>query len=279
MFSTAELAVAFPSKQFGTTLFAFEEISSTNSFSLELIRQNPQDNTLIYADHQTTGRGRLDRQWFSPPGLNIYASLLKAFSPTDISIQHTGWIPLLAGLAIAQALEEATGLPHSLKWPNDLLIRGKKVGGLLCESANDKEGTRWVIIGFGVNVNQTTAIFPLELQETSTSLHTESGQTWDRLPLLARITATIEHLMAAFTSPNPQGLQIWQEAYQHRCSTIGQMVQVQNPDGSYLTGRAQSIGEQGQLQVCPIPSITKPQSDRIVDIHAGDILHIRPTTA
>jgi BirA family biotin operon repressor/biotin-[acetyl-CoA-carboxylase] ligase len=279
VYSSSQLAAAFPSKEVGTTLFVFEEITSTNSFALDRIRQQPQDGTLVIANSQTAGRGRLDRQWFSPPGLNIYASILKPFPQANTSAQQTGWIPLLAGLAMAQALEETTGLPIALKWPNDLLVQGKKVGGLLCESATDQQGLRWVVIGFGLNVNQTMPMFPLELQETATSLQTAGGQRWDRVSLLERITTATEHLMDTFIHFQAKQIAAWREAYSQRCGTIGQIVQVQFPDGSRLTGLAEAIGDQGQLQVRPLPSLTKPQSDRIVDIHSGDIQHIRPTTA
>lgn len=275
MFPPAQLASTFPSKQLGTTLFAFEDISSTNSFALELIHKNPQDGTLICADRQIDGRGRLDRRWFSPPGLNIYASLIKTL-PRTTPLQNVGWVPLLAGLAILQAIEESTELSLALKWPNDVLIRGKKIGGILCETATDFAGTRWVIIGFGVNINQCRTSLPVELQETATSLQQESGRTWDRLSLLQSMTISLERL---FSDSDPKNLLIWKRAYQDRCSTIGQAIRVKFPDRSELTGMAQSIGANGQLRVCPIPSLAKPQSDRIVDIHSADILHIRPATS
>ncbi|MGD9850021.1 MAG: biotin--[acetyl-CoA-carboxylase] ligase [Nitrospirales bacterium] len=272
MFPSAQLTSTFPSKQLGTTLFAFEDISSTNSFALELIRKNPRDGTLIWADRQTDGRGRLDRSWFSPPDLNIYASLIKML-PRTTPIQNAGWVPLLVGLAIVRAIEDFTKISPSLKWPNDVLIRERKLGGILCETATDFVGTRWVVIGFGVNVNQAWGSLPVDLQETATSLQEESGRKWDRLSLLQCITTLVERL---FSDSDPQNLLIWEKAYQDRCSTIGQVIQVKFPDGSNLTGVARSIGAKGQLQVCPISSLAKPQSDRIVDIHSGDILHIRP---
>ncbi len=259
----------------GTTLFAFEDIPSTNSFALELIRKNPRDGALVCADHQTEGRGRLDRLWFSPPGLNIYASLIKAL-PDAASIHNTGWIPLLAGLAILQALGKSTELSLDLKWPNDILSHGRKLGGILCETTTGLAGKRWVVIGFGINVNQAKTSLPLELQETATSLQEESGRQWDRLSLLHQMTSSVENL---FLEPEPENLLAWKKSYQERCSTVGQVVQAKFPDGSELVGKARSIGQQGQLQVYPISSHRKPQSDRIVDIHAADILHIRPITS
>ncbi|MDR4492971.1 MAG: biotin--[acetyl-CoA-carboxylase] ligase [Nitrospirales bacterium] len=275
MFPSAQLASTFPSKQLGTTLFAFDDLSSTNTFALELIRKNPQDGTLIFANRQTDGRGRLDRNWFSPPDRNIYASLIKRL-PCITPIQDAGWVPLLAGLAIVQAIEESADQSLVLKWPNDILMREKKLGGILCETATDFEGTRWVVIGFGINVNQAKISLPFELQETVTSLQQESGRQWDRLSLLQGMASSVESI---FSDSAFNNLPAWKNAYQARCSTIGQTIQVKFPDGSILTGIAQSIGEQGQLKVCPIPSLAKPQSDRMVDIHAADILHIRRSTS
>lgn len=275
IYSPTELAAAFPNKQVGTTLFAFEEMSSTNSFGLELIHQTPQDGILICTNGQSRGRGRLERRWFSPPCLNIYASLVKQLQPT-FPIQNTGWIPLLAGVSIAKTLKEITDLPLSLKWPNDILIQKKKVGGILCESANDRNGTRWVVIGFGINVNLNTATLPVELQETATSLRQESGHDWDRLTLLRKITMALEEEFAELANSHTGILNQANENYQRYSSTIGHIIQVQFPDGSNLTGFAQAIGEQGQLQVRPISSQVTTQFDKIVDVHSADILHIRP---
>ncbi len=274
MFSSPQLASTFPNKLLGTTLFAFEDISSTNSFALDLIQKQPHDGTLIFADHQTNGRGRLERLWFSPPGMNVYASLIKAL-PDTLSNHNVGWIALLAGLAIARSLEESTAFSLDLKWPNDILLGGRKLGGILCETASGSDEKRWVVIGFGINVNQTRTSLPPELRKIATSLQEASGRHWDRLFLLHHMTAAIEKL---FGDSGHETLRTWKKSYQERCSTVGQVIQAKFPDGSELVGTAQSVGEQGQLRICPIPSLQKPQSDRIVDIHAADILHLRPYT-
>lgn len=279
MFSSSDLAIFFPSKQLGTSLFAFQELTSTNSFALDLVRNNPQDGTLILANSQSDGRGRMDRQWFSPPGMNIYASLIKRFHGANTQIQDSGWIPPLAGLAIAMAIEETTALSLALKWPNDILIQEQKVGGILCESTTDSEGIRWVVIGFGINVNLAGSMFPPHLQEIATSLHKESGSSWDRLTLLHQITGRLEDIFATLADSESSNYQKWKETYHDRCSTIGKVIQVQFPDGSTLTGLAKSIGDHGQLQVCPMSSMNNPQSDRILDIYSGDILHIQPAAS
>ncbi len=269
MFPAALLASTFPSKTLGATLFAFREIPSTNSFALERIRCNPAHGTLIIADHQTAGRGRMTRNWFSPPEVNLYGSLLIR---STLPGRYAGWIPLLSGLVIGKTIEESTGIRIDLKWPNDLLIQEKKVGGILCETALGFDGSPWVVIGFGINVNLPENHFPDELRMTMTSLHQISGHPWDRLSLLQHIAGSLENI---WTGQDWPALSRLKKLYGESCSTLGQRVQVHYPDGSRITGVAASLGEEGQLQVLPSPSFQGGQSDRIIAVHSADILHIR----
>lgn len=269
-FPIQDIASAFSTKKMGVTLFAFQEIPSTNTFAMGLIQKDPVPGTLIVADHQTDGRGRLNRPWFSPPGVNIYASLiLRHTSPPQL----VGWIPLLSGLAIGQTIEESVGHPIELKWPNDLLVRGKKLGGILCETAADSDGKRWFVIGFGINVNESNEGFPQELSGKVTSLQRESGHPWDRFFLLQKISTSLEDTL---TELDERTITSLKTIYRERCTTIGQRVQVSFPDGSHLTGIAHSIGSQGQLQLSATSSNFPDQFDRMVEVHSGDVSHVRP---
>lgn len=269
MLSPEKLATLLPSKIHNHSLFVFDELSSTNTFALELARNPTPQGTVILAERQTAGRGRLQRSWFSPPGANIYGSLIFSFNR---QFQALGWIPLMAGLAIAQAIEDHVEIGITLKWPNDILIEERKVGGILCESFKRSSTETCVVIGFGINVNLSESAFPKDLELIATSLHIQSQHTLDRHHLLKSIITTLEQGWEALISQGPQACQL---AYSSRCSTLGKQVQVQFPDGSELEGMAQSIGEQGQLQLIPSPSDAKEQSARILDVHAGDIRHIR----
>jgi len=267
--SSETLAALFPSKALNHSLFVFEELTSTNTFALEVAKNPISQGTVVLADRQTAGRGRLQRSWFSPPGANIYGSLIFSFNSP---FQTIGWIPLMAGIAIAQAIEDHTEFGIALKWPNDILIEERKVGGILCESFKKSPTETCVVIGFGINVNLPESAFPKDLERIATSLQIQSQHPLDRHHLLKSIITTLEQGWEALITQGPQAYQL---AYSSRCSTLGKQVQVQFSDGSELEGMAQSIGEQGQLQMIPAPSDSKEQSARILDVHAGDIRHIR----
>ena len=181
----------------------------------------------------------------------------------------------MAGTAIAQAIEDTTNITISLKWPNDILINDYKVGGILCESFKKDATETCVVIGFGINVNLSEADFPKELVQTATSLHIHSQHPLDRHQLLQSIIRSLEH---GWDTLNMQGASDWQRTYSARCSTLGKRIQVQFPDGMIIEGMAHSIGQKGQLQVITSPSDSQSQSARMVDVHAGDILHIKKSS-
>jgi BirA family biotin operon repressor/biotin-[acetyl-CoA-carboxylase] ligase len=267
--SPEKLAALLPSKIHNHSLFVFDELSSTNTFALELAKNPTPQGTVILADRQTAGRGRLKRSWFSPPGANIYGSLIFSFNSP---IQTIGWVPLMAGVAIAQAIEDQAEIDITLKWPNDILIDERKVGGILCESFKMSSTETRVVIGFGINVNLSELAFPKDLQLIATSLQIQAQRPLDRHHLLKSIITTLEQGWEELISQGPQGCRL---AYNSRCSTLGKQIQVLFPDGIEMEGMAQSIGEQGQLQMIPSPSDAREQSVRILNIHAGDIRHIR----
>ena len=178
----------------------------------------------------------------------------------------------MAGTAIAQAIEDISEISISLKWPNDILINEQKVGGILCESFKRDSTETSVVIGFGINVNLSESEFPKDLEQTATSLQIHSQHPLDRHQLFKSIIPSLEQAWEALNTQGPPACQL---AYSARCRTLGKQILVQFPDGSTLEGMAQFIGEQGQLQMVPSSSDATGQSARIVDVHAGDIYHIR----
>lgn len=271
MLSSKKLAALLPLKKIGETLYIFDELGSTNAFAMERAKDQALSGTVVLADRQTAGRGRLDRSWFSPGKANIYGSLLLV---PETTIQYLGWIPHMAGVAIAKALEQQTGIRIDLKWPNDLLIGGRKLGGVLCDSFRNSGHQTCVVIGFGINVNITQSEFPSALQASATSLHIQCHCPLDREALIIKVITSLEENWENLSSNGPQSLLV---EYTHWCATIGQTIQVQFPDGSQLQGLAHSIGEHGQLQVIPSPSDPNKQSTRMRDIHSGEIFHLRTT--
>ncbi len=271
MLSPTKLAALLPSKKLGETLYVFDELASTNTFALEYAKKHNPPATVILADKQTAGRGRLDRSWFSPAEANIYGSLLFCHHRP---IQSLGWVPLMAGVAIAQAIETQTKIPILLKWPNDLLIGERKVGGVLCETFSNVQKNNYVVVGFGINVNLSQSEFPQNLLDSATSLQIQCHRSVDREALVVGITISLEK---GWKDLLTNGHQSWLLQYNNRSATIGQMIQVHFPDGSRLIGHAHSIGGHGQLRVTPISSGSNDQSVRMRDIHSGEILHIRTT--
>lgn len=268
--STERLTGLLPSKTLNQSLFIFEELPSTNTFALELAKHSAPSGTVVLADQQTAGRGRLQRSWFSPPETNIYGSLIFI---VDTPFQSLGWIPLMAGTAIADAIQRQTNIHITLKWPNDILVNEHKVGGVLCESFVNRETTKTcVVIGFGINVNLPKSAFLKDLPPMTTSLHLHTKESLDRHLLLQSIIMTLEQAWDTLISEGPTACKL---AYSACCSTLGNEVHVQFPDGSHLEGQAQSIGKHGQLQVRPSTSRQPGRSDDLIDIHAGDILHLR----
>lgn len=270
MLSPEILATLLPSKRLNESLFVFQELPSTNRFAVELAKNPIPQGTVVLADSQTAGQGRLQRSWFSPPNANIYGSIV--FTLNMQKLQAIGWIPLMAGSAIAEALEGNTSSHIKLKWPNDILLDERKVGGILCESFKKSSTKTCVIIGFGINVNLAESAFPKDIEPIATSLQIQSQGPLDRHPLITSIIKSLEKGWKELISQGPEVCRI---KYRARCSTLGKQIQVQFPDGSHLEGAAQSIGEHGQLQIAPSSSETTDQSARIIDVYAGDIRHIR----
>ena len=227
MLSPEKLASLLPTKILDTSLFVFSELPSTNTFALNLAKKGTPEGTVVVADKQTAGRGRLKRDWFSPAEANIYGSLIFSFKghPKDL-----GWIPLMVGMSIAQAIEDSTNILIQLKWPNDLLIHEQKVGGILCESFKHDSTETGVVIGFGLNVNLSKSEFPKELQDRATSLSIHSQYSLDRHQLLKNIIPTIEKGWKALKTKGPLSCQA---EYTKRCDTLGKHILVNFPEWHY----------------------------------------------
>ena len=235
-----------------------EEIGSTNA---ELARAAAQDDapegTVLVAEYQAAGRGRLDRVWTSPPRAGITVSFLLR---PDVPAARRGWLSLLVGVALAESVAEVTGVLPSLKWPNDLLARdGRKLAGILAES----RGTA-VVVGVGLNVSTTAA----ELPDTATSLSDVLGATVDRGPVLLSFLRAFEARYRRWSDgvgdPISSGLA---RDYLAWCSTVGTTVSVALPDGTTLEGVAEAVDWDGRLVVAT--------PDGPVELASGDVRHVR----
>jgi BirA family biotin operon repressor/biotin-[acetyl-CoA-carboxylase] ligase len=177
-----------PHAEIGHKIVHYFCTESTNSAALALDAQNGPHGTVVIAEEQTAGRGRLGRNWYSEKSSGIYASIIlrPQLSPAAAPI-----LTLLAGVAVHHAVGSAAGLEADIRWPNDVLVNGKKVCGILTEMKAEVDRLHMVVLGIGINVNHTS--MPEELQEIATSLALESGRHYTRLQVLAELLRSVEH--------------------------------------------------------------------------------------
>ena len=174
----------------------FPTIESTNTLAMREAEQGQESGTVYLADEQTGGRGRGAHAWHSAAGSGLYVSILlrPALAPADIL-----WVSLAAGLAVQSAVREVTSLAPDIRWPNDLLLSGRKFGGILTELNAEVTRVRHAVIGIGINVHQPS--FPLEIATLATSLKIETGHNWPRqellVPLLRHLHLEMERLTVA----------------------------------------------------------------------------------
>jgi BirA family transcriptional regulator, biotin operon repressor / biotin---[acetyl-CoA-carboxylase] ligase len=237
-----------------------ETVDSTNAhLARRLITQPLPEFSVVTAEFQSSGRGRSDRSWQAEPGSSIMASVL--LRPTMSNPDGLGWLTLVMALAIAKTIR-TLGPVASIKWPNDVLIEGKKVCGILAEASPD---LKTVIVGFGLNVNQSDP--PID---GATSLFIETNQALDRDEILAAVLGSFQSMVKELylSAGNAKALDLFEEISK-LSSTIGEQVQAIFPDGSRLIGLATGLDESGRLI---IESFSGHQK-----IAAADIVHLRPS--
>lgn len=242
------------------------ETPSTNAVVAERARGGAAEGLVVVTEHQTAGRGRLDRGWQTPAGSALTFSVL--LRPL-VEAARWPWLPLLTGYAIAKALA-GLGFGAVLKWPNDVLLGDRKVAGILVERVETPQGPA-AVVGIGLNVLLSEEDLPVR---TATSLLIESAGLGhpvpDRTALLAALVQTLEESYAAWQAGLGDGAAArLRESYCRVCSTVGRDVDVALPDGSTLSGHARDVDEHGRLVVAPVTGA--PQA-----VGAGDVVHVRP---
>ena len=206
-FNAAVINAALVGTRFAGKVRHFVTVGSTNAMLLEEAAAGAPEGTVFIADEQTAGRGRGGHSWHSAPGHGLYVSGL---AKPGLPLRETLWISLATGLAVQDAIREATGVAVDIRWPNDLLAGGKKCGGILVETAVEPERSatlRYAVIGIGVNVNH--AAFPDELAALATSLRMESGAVQNRSTLLVALLRALDRellLLEEASAPNGAAL-------------------------------------------------------------------------
>jgi len=234
---------------------------STNRVAMEMAENGAKHGTVVVADAQTAGRGRMGRRWVSPPGKNLYVSLL--LRPSVPTADAPG-LALVAGVALADAVE-AVGVPASLKWPNDLYCGGRKAGGILAEMASDSGGVRHVVIGVGLNVNMEEADFPPDLRDAATSLRIRAGSAFRRVDVLARLLDAFGARYAEFIGG---GFSALRDGWDRRDFLRGRRVLLRR-QGFDGWGTADGLDTAGALRFLP------DGGPAIESVHSGEILDFR----
>ena len=220
----------------GRGIVYFPETDSTNRRARMLAQENAAHGTLVLADSQTAGRGRRGRGWISPAGEGIFMSLLLR---PNVHPSQVAKLSLLTALAVAKAIERETGLDARIKWPNDIVISGRKVAGLLLEMTADESAVYDVVAGVGINVHQKE--FDAEIAHTASSLDLLAGKTFSRAALVRAFLSAFEEAMALADEE-------MMAQYVARSATLGQRVQVIGLTGTF-TGVAKGVTDSGSLLV------------------------------
>ncbi|WP_166133567.1 biotin--[acetyl-CoA-carboxylase] ligase [Nocardioides ochotonae] len=247
-------------------LEVLEETTSTNAVAAQRARAGAAEGLVVVAEHQSAGRGRLDRSWEMPARSGLIVSVL--LRPV-LATREWPWLPLLTGYAVGRTLREAGFPAAGVKWPNDALIGDRKVAGILVEVVDTPTGLA-AVVGIGLNVDLTPEELPIP---TATSLALEAGERGvpDRADLLADLLATLLDTYRDWqrdSADGADGAQRLRAAYRDACVTLGRDVRVELPSGEALLGRATDVDETGRLLV--------EGPDGEVAVGAGDVVHVRP---
>jgi BirA family biotin operon repressor/biotin-[acetyl-CoA-carboxylase] ligase len=227
---------------FGHSFRYYDEIESTNTEARGLAADGAPEGTVVVAEHQSAGRGRLGRQWTSPAGKGLlFSVVLRPRLP--MTAAHL--LTLVAATAAAEGIEGQTKIPVQIKWPNDLIVNGRKVGGILLEVAGEFDEVKWVVVGVGVNVNTEFAELPVALRRSAISLKVAVGKPVDRSVLLARILLSLEKY---YLDSAANGFEKPLRGFRERDYLLHRSVSVQTREGPVI-GEAAGIDDRGALLV------------------------------
>jgi len=235
----------------GRNFFYYPSVTTTMDVARKAAKDGASEGTVVVAEEQTTGRARLGRTWINPPGVVAVSIILRPEMSQLIRLT------MVAALATSRCIEKATGLKTTIKWPNDVLIRGKKVSGILTESALRGQSVDWAVIGIGINVNFDPGAYA-EIADIATSLSVELGREVSQLNVLVHLLMETEQLYLALRKGEPV-CQEWRE----KLETLGKVVHVKT--GTEVEkGLAESVDEDGAL-------LLRRSDGTLVRIVAGEV--------
>lgn len=245
------------SRVIGRDIHVFEQTTSTNDVVEKLARDGVREGVVVFAESQTKGRGRLGRKWISPPRRGLWFSILLR---PNLRPQETTQLTVASATALRRAIFSQTRLRVEIKWPNDILIGGKKTAGILTEMSAELDRVRHVILGIDIDVNQDAHEFPAELRKTATSLKIENGESLSRAALA---TAALRELDIDYSQICAGRFSDIAADWMEHCTTIGKDVTVQIGDRK-IRGRAESLDDDGAL-------ILRTEHGRLQRITGGDV--------
>ena len=245
-------------KLFGQKIFAFWSISTTNDFAYRRATQGEKEGALVIAEKQERGRGRKLRVWDSQFGKGLWFSLILR---PDLPSSKSGLIPYLAGVSVARAVENLTGLQPDLKWPNDLMLNDKKCCGILSEVHFDNSKIAFLILGIGINVNHNPGEWTDDINEIATSLRIEKNKRIDRAELLAEILFQLEQL---YEDVKINGFDNLLNQWKKRCSKYKKFITIEQ-ENKKIEGIFFDLDKEGCL-------ILKTKDGEMKKIFAGDVV-------
>jgi BirA family transcriptional regulator, biotin operon repressor / biotin---[acetyl-CoA-carboxylase] ligase len=252
-----EIQAGLGTAHIGKRIYTFSQASSTNEVAFRLALKGAEEGEVVLAESQTEGKGRMGRPWESPAGLNIYLSII--LRPRIVP-SKTPLITLMAAVACAEAMDEVAGLLPAIKWPNDLLLERKKLGGILTEADMELDRINFVVVGIGINVNMTRSSFPSSIKDTATSLQEALGREISRIALTQAILRHMEQWYQRLGQGRGEEItRRWKEL----ALIEGQQIEVTSL-GEVVRGTALDIDEDGALLV-------QTDNTTIRRIVAGDV--------
>ncbi|MDD4985235.1 MAG: biotin--[acetyl-CoA-carboxylase] ligase [Dehalococcoidales bacterium] len=236
-----EITPGLQTQTIGKYLLHRDEVTSTQDIAEKLAREGAKEGTVVIAETQNRGRGRKGRNWISPPEGGVYLSIILR---PNLMPSRIVQIPLIAGIAANKAIRRTTPLQPSLKWPNDIIINGKKAGGILTEMNSEIDGVNYIILGIGLNINTPVSLLAGITNGIATSLAYECGEHVSRVKLVQHLFCEFEVLYTKFVI---SGFASLRDEWKKLNNTIGSRVRIS--DGDVIEGEALDIDEDGFLLV------------------------------
>jgi len=256
--SPDEIQRGLATQRLGRRVHYFGEMDSTNVYAHQLAEEGAAEGEIVIAEGQTLGKGRLGRKWVSPPYLNLYLSVIVR---PKLPPAHASQITLMSAVALAETVQSFIAFPPDIKWPNDIMVRGKKLAGILTESSCEGDRIRFMVLGIGVNLNFPPELMPETIQDRATSIMMVTRRPVDRGAFTCRL---IQNLDRCYGDLEDRGFSLMARRWESFFSLRGKRVRVEMTDEKIL-GKALGIDTDGAL-------LLEDDQGAVRRIVAGDVI-------